>query len=65
MPVDDPRWNQVRQLDQVPDHLLNEIEQFFLTYKILEAKKTRSQGWVGRDETVKYIGERCLPEEQA
>jgi len=56
VPLDDPRWNQVRELEQVPEHLLNEIEQFFRTYKMLEGKETRSSGWLARSETVKYIG---------
>ncbi len=55
VPVDDPRWNQVNQLSQVPHHLLHEIENFFLTYKVLEAKDTVSNGWSFRDEALEYI----------
>lgn len=61
IPLDDPRWNQVRELEQVPDHLLNEIENFFLTYKMLEGKATKSRGWVGRDKAVQYIKACRLP----
>ncbi len=55
VPLDDPRWNQISQLSQVPHHLLHEIENFFLTYKVLEDKDTRSHGWAFRDETLDYI----------
>ncbi len=61
VPVDDPRWNQVEQLAQVPHHLLHEIENFFLTYKMLEAKDTESRGWDFRDEALRYI-EACRVE---
>ncbi len=57
VPVDDPRWNTVSQLAQVPHHLLHEIENFFLTYKMLECKDTTSHGWAFRDEALSYIVE--------
>lgn len=60
VPLDDPRWNNVRELAQVPHHLLHEIENFFLTYKVLEDKGTTSRGWAFRDEALDYIAERRL-----
>ncbi len=55
VPTSDPRWNAVAHLHQVPDHLLLEIENFFLTYKMLETKETRSEGWLGHEEALEYL----------
>jgi inorganic pyrophosphatase len=43
--VKDPRFKQVNDLNDVPPHLLKEIEHFFRVYKDLEGKKTDIQGW--------------------
>jgi inorganic pyrophosphatase len=43
----DPRWAQVRGLEDIPPHRLREIEHFFKTYKDLEGKQTEIQGWFG------------------
>ena len=48
VPVVDPRFNQVRQLEDVPPHLLREIEHFFRIYKDLEGKQVETFGWEGR-----------------
>lgn len=47
VPVNDPRFNHYRQLDQVGKHWLKEIETFFATYKLLEGKETNIMGWHG------------------
>jgi inorganic pyrophosphatase len=45
VPVRDPRFDHIRGLDDVPPHLLKEIENFFATYKALEGKTTVTLGW--------------------
>lgn len=50
VPVDDPRWEQVHSLEDVPAHTLKEIEHFFRVYKDLESKETQIEGWKGVDE---------------
>lgn len=40
VPADDPRWNEVKSLEDVPAHRLKEIAHFFQVYKDLENKKT-------------------------
>ena len=45
VPISDPHWNYVEALDDVPPHLLKEIEHFFTIYKQLEEKQTSVQGW--------------------
>ncbi len=45
VPLYDPLWNHITQLNQVQPHLLKEIEHFFSIYKDLESKQTRIDGW--------------------
>ena len=39
VPAHDPRWDDVNDLADVPDHLLHEIEHFFDYYKTIEPGK--------------------------
>ncbi len=41
--AEDPRWDQVQDLADLPQGVLDEIQNFFETYKALEAKKGK---WV-------------------
>lgn len=45
VPIRDPRFADIRDLNHLPQHLLREIEHFFRTYKDLEGKQTVVQGW--------------------
>ncbi len=47
VPISDPQWNWVNRLDQLPSRLLDEIEHFFMVYKDLEMKKTKTRGFQG------------------
>jgi inorganic pyrophosphatase len=48
VPAQDPRWDTVRDLADVPQHLLGEIEHFFDFYKTIEPGKGAStRGWEG------------------
>jgi inorganic pyrophosphatase len=55
VPVDDPRWDGVHRLEDVPAHILKEIEHFFQVYKDLENKETQIEGWKGTDVAAKLI----------
>lgn len=55
VPVMDPLWNHIRDLSDVPPHLLKEIEHFFSIYKDLEEKKTGVEGWHGLDPALEII----------
>ncbi len=58
VPIADPMWNYLETLDDVPPHLLLEIEHFFKIYKDLEKKKTGVEGWEGdMDKTYQIIKE--------
>jgi len=60
VPIHDPVWNYLESLNDVPPHLLKEIEHFFSIYKDLEEKKTGIEGWVGSEETLRIIAESKL-----
>jgi inorganic pyrophosphatase len=47
--VGDPHQAHIESLDQMRPHRLVEIEHFFQTYKLLEAKETEVVGWRDRD----------------
>ena len=53
----DPRWRDLRELEDVPRHLLDEIEHFFAIYKDLEQKVVEVRDWIGRDEALTDIDE--------
>ena len=57
IPLGDPMWNYIKTLDDVPPHLLKEIEHFFKVYKDLEEKKTGIEGWEGLESALKDIKE--------
>jgi inorganic pyrophosphatase len=50
VPVDDPRWNEVRDIADVNPHTLREMEHFYSTYKKLQNKEVSVRGFGGRDE---------------
>jgi inorganic pyrophosphatase len=45
VPVKDPRFKHINDLNDVPPHVLKEIEHFFKVYKDLEGKTTKIEGW--------------------
>src|SRR4051795_9731925 len=55
VPLSDPAWNTLEELDDLPDQLQQEIEHFFSVYKDLEQKKVKVDGWYSREEAVKEI----------
>lgn len=57
VPEDDPRWDEVKSLDDVPAHRLKEIAHFFQVYKDLENKKTEIVGWQDADKAATLIEE--------
>ena len=51
----DPHYAHINELEQIIPHLLNEIENFFKTYKLLENKKVEIKGWVNKNEAYKIV----------
>ena len=55
VPSRDPRFNELQNVRDIPDHMRKEIEHFFQIYKELEGKPVRTQGWLGREDAQHYI----------
>lgn len=50
VPVDDPRFSNVKDLADVNPHTIKEIEHFFLTYKKIQNKEVTVSGFKGKKE---------------
>ncbi len=50
VPVDDPRWKNVQDLNDVNEHTLKTIQHFFETYKQLQKKVVEVKGFSGKAE---------------
>ena len=58
VPVKDPRWAHIQDVDDVPEQIKNEIEHFFSHYKDLEPGKWVKVGkWAGKAEAERLIAE--------
>jgi len=56
VPVDDPRFNKIKEFKDVEQHMLKEIQEFFETYKRLEPKKwVKFKEWKDASEAKKII----------
>lgn len=55
VPISDPMWGHVKELSELPQQLLKEIEHFFTVYKQLEDKNVDVRGWANRAAAVKTI----------
>lgn len=47
VPVDDPRWSDVKDLGDINKHTLKEMEHFFSTYKKIQEKEVSVNGFEG------------------
>ncbi|MEK7460104.1 MAG: inorganic diphosphatase [Patescibacteria group bacterium] len=52
VPVGDPRWAEVKDLEDINKHTLKEMEHFFVTYKKLQNKEVTVSGFEGRDKAL-------------
>jgi inorganic pyrophosphatase len=50
VPLHDPYWNHYEEVNDLPELLRQEIEQFFSIYKVLEQKKVEVGDWRSREE---------------
>ena len=64
VPDKDPRYIDVKSLDDIAAHRLDEIAEFFRTYKNLEKKVTEIRDWQGIDKVLPLI-EECIKAAQA
>ncbi len=59
VPDKDPRYANVTSLKDIAQHRLDEIAEFFRTYKNLEKKETKITGWQDVD-AVRPLVEECI-----
>src|SRR4051812_28127944 len=57
VPLSDPAWNTLEELDDLPKQLQDEIAHFFSVYKDLEQKKVKVHGWHTRKDAEEEIEE--------
>lgn len=57
VPTEDPRFAEVRTLEDMPRHILDEIAHFFEVYKDLEKKETKIVGWEGPKQAAELVEE--------
>ncbi|MEM0158701.1 MAG: inorganic diphosphatase [Thermoplasmataceae archaeon] len=51
----DPNFKEVQTIDNLPKHLLDEVANFFQTYKLLENKKTEVLGWASKSDALEDL----------
>jgi inorganic pyrophosphatase len=55
IPYGDPTYAAVREINNLPEHVFNEMKHFFSVYKALEHKETVVDDVAGRDEAVRIV----------
>lgn len=55
VPVNDPRWDNVKDLADINEHTLKEMKHFFETYKKIENKVVEISGFEGRDKAIEAV----------
>jgi inorganic pyrophosphatase len=55
VPFEDPNWNEMETLEDIPKTLRTEIEHFWSIYKEPEGKPVEIQGWEDRDVALEVI----------
>ncbi|MFT4325923.1 MAG: inorganic diphosphatase [Candidatus Woesearchaeota archaeon] len=51
----DPRYNEIKDLQDIPKHIIMELTHFFQTYKSLQGKETEIAGMLGKEEAIKSV----------
>jgi inorganic pyrophosphatase len=65
VPEGDPRFAEVNDLVDLPQHWLAEIENFFATYKVLEGKEVSTGEWKGAKEACLVVARRWCQNQAA
>lgn len=55
VPVDDPRWDDIKDLADINKHTVKEIEHFYSTYKKLQKKEVKITGFEGAQSAKKSV----------
>lgn len=57
VPADDPNWNHISSMDDLPGQLREEITHFFSVYKQPEGKHVEVEGWYPLEDALEVIEE--------
>jgi inorganic pyrophosphatase len=57
VPCEDPNWEYITDVDELPEQLREEIAHFFVSYKRREDHEVEEDGWEGRDAAERVIDE--------
>ncbi|NJL96338.1 inorganic diphosphatase [Candidatus Gracilibacteria bacterium] len=57
VPTKDPRFDDVKSLEDLPKHKLDEIADFFANYKRLQNKKSVVEGYFGIEDARQEVGD--------
>ncbi len=57
VPCEDPTWNHMENLEDLPQQLRDEIAHFFGIYKDLEGHEVDVEGWRSREDALAVIEE--------
>src|SRR3954449_9140856 len=57
VPCEDPNWEHITDVGELPDQLREEIAHFFVAYKEREGHEVTDDGWEGREAAEKVIDE--------
>jgi inorganic pyrophosphatase len=57
VPFEDPNWQHIEDLDDLPGQLREEIEHFFVAYKAREGHEVSEGGWEGREAAERVVNE--------
>ncbi|WP_185850998.1 inorganic diphosphatase [Blattabacterium cuenoti] len=60
VPLSDPNYNTINNIDEISFHSKKEIEHFFLVYKDLEKKKVKIGDWKNQEEAILIYKESSL-----
>jgi inorganic pyrophosphatase len=55
VPIADPRYGHIQELDDLGPHIRREVEHFFYIYKDLEGGHVETLGWKPRQEAQEYV----------
>ena len=67
VPLEDPNWNHMSSMEDIPQPLRDEISHFFSVYKTPEGKVVKVDGWFPREKAIEVIesSRRAWEKEQA
>jgi inorganic pyrophosphatase len=57
VPLRDPSWSHVHEIEDILPTLRAEVEHFFAVYKDLEGKRVGTEGFGGREEAMRVIAD--------